>query len=450
MTMMQDQIEVNHDAAPAAAGEHVISVENVGKVYRLYDRPADRLKAMLFTRLGRRYGRKFWALRGVDLHVGRGEAVGIVGRNGSGKSTLLQLIAGTLRPTTGSIRTAGRIAALLELGSGFNPEYTGRENVYMNASILGIGPEEVNRRMDNILAFADIGKFVDQAVKTYSSGMFVRLAFAVAVNVDPDVLIVDEALSVGDLNFQAKCFKKIREFRERGVSILLVTHDMSALTRFCDRAVVLEHGRVQGSGAAKSMVDLYKRIVVPNEMRDAAAGKEAEEVSLATGVSRALAPTLKSGHAINPNHTEYGSRDVEIVDFGMTDRHGKPLSVIVGDEPVTITVSAVVRRAVKHPILAFTIKDMRGTELCGTNTLYQEEDLGIRREGESVTVTWTTPLSLQKGAYTLSLGCTEFVEGGLAVHHRLFDVLGFEVQPYDRFVGFFNVRPTVSIVRTDK
>lgn len=429
-------------SAPGAGSGYVIDVDNVGKYYRLYDKPVDRLKSLLFARFGRSYGRKFWAVRGVSLQVGRGEAVGIVGRNGSGKSTLLQMIAGTLRPSLGTVRTGGRIAALLELGSGFNPEYTGRENVYLNASILGMTPAEVDARLDNILAFADIGRFIDQAVKTYSSGMFVRLAFAVAVNVDPEVLIVDEALSVGDVNFQAKCFRRIREFRDRGVSILLVTHDMSALTRFCDRAIVLDKGRVRGSGTAKSMVDLYKQIVMPNE--SAAAGS-------VPSVTEPAAPKadekLKDQHTLNPATLEYGSRDMEIIDFGILDAKGKPLTVAVGGEEITIVVTAEVKRPVKHPILAYTIKDVRGTEVCGTNTLYMEEDLGVRHPGERVTVRWTQRADLQRGPYALSLGCTEFVDGGLAVHHRLYDVITFESQPFQRFTGFFDARPTVSVIR---
>lgn len=441
----QGQVEAVRAGAELRAGgeaEHVIEVEGVGKYYRLYDRPADRLKALLLARFGKRYGRKFWAVRGVSLQVGRGEAVGIVGRNGSGKSTLLQMIAGTLRPSTGTVRTRGRIAALLELGSGFNPEFTGRENVYLNASILGMSRAEVDKRLDDILSFADIGAFVDQPVKTYSSGMFVRLAFAVAVNVDPEVLIVDEALSVGDVNFQAKCFRRIREFRERGVSILLVTHDMSALTRFCDRAIVLDHGRVRGSGSAKEMVDLYKQIVMPESAGGTvAAGARQGAAGGAGGVM------LKARHTISPALLEYGTKDMEIVDFGLLDAKGEPLAVAVGGETITVVVTAEVRRAVKHPILAFAIKDPRGTEICGTNTLYQEEDLGVRKPGDRVTVRWTLRADFQRGPYTLSLGCTEFVEGGLAVHHRLYDVVGFECQPFSRFVGFVDMRPSVSVIR---
>lgn len=434
---------------PASPRPHVIEAENLGKYYRLYDRPADRLKSLLLSRFGRVYGRKFWAVRQVSLQVARGEAVGIVGRNGSGKSTLLQMIAGTLRPSTGTIRTAGRIAALLELGSGFNPEFTGRENVYLNASILGMSREETDRRLDDILAFADIGPFIDQPVKTYSSGMFVRLAFAVAVNVDPDVLIVDEALSVGDLTFQAKCFRKIRDFRDRGVSLLLVTHDLSALTRFCDRAVVLDRGRVRGSGSAKEMVDLYKQIVMPDGGNAPAPTPAAGTPPAAPpGTVHAATPTrLRDRHTIASTLLEYGDRDMEIVDFGLLDARGEPLAVAVGGERLTVVVTAEVRRPVKHPILAFTIKDLRGTEVCGTNTLFMEEDLGVRRPGERVTVRWSFDAHLQRGAYTLSLGCTELVEAGLAVHHRLYDVLTFESQPFQRFVGFYDLRPAVSVVR---
>lgn len=429
---------------------HVIEVENVGKYYRLYDRPSDRLKSLLFSRFGRVYGRKFWAVRNVSLQVAQGEALGIIGRNGSGKSTLLQMIAGTLRPSTGVVRTSGRIAALLELGSGFNPEFTGRENVYLNASILGLTRQDTDHRLDDILAFADIGSFIDQPVKTYSSGMFVRLAFAVAVNVDPEVLIVDEALSVGDMTFQAKCFRRIREFRDRGVSLLLVTHDLSALTRFCDRAIVLDRGRVRGSGSAREMVDLYKQIAMP-ESAAAHARQAAPALDPTASPANPASPRptarLRDRHVIAPTLLEYGDRDMEIVDFGLLDSRGQPLTVAVGGERVTVVVTAEVRRPVQHPILAFTIKDLRGTEVCGTNTLFMEEDLGVRRPGERVTVRWSFDLQLQRGAYTLSLGCTEFVESGLAVHHRLYDVVAFECQPFHRFVGFVNLQPSVCISR---
>lgn len=242
----------------------VIRVKNVGKCYQIYDQPHDRLKQSLMPRLyklvgkaPRTYFREFWALREVSFEVRKGETVGIVGRNGSGKSTLLQIICGTLAPTSGQVETSGRIAALLELGAGFNPEFTGRENVYMNAAILGLSRFEIDARLDDILAFADIGEFVDQPVKVYSSGMYVRLAFSVAVNVAPQILIVDEALSVGDLAFQNKCIMKIKELRDKGMTLLFVAHDLSTLQMICDRVAWLHRGEIVTIGDSVTVCQEY-------------------------------------------------------------------------------------------------------------------------------------------------------------------------------------------------
>ena len=235
----------------------VISAEDVGKVYRLYDRPQDRLTHMLLSRLGRSYGREFWALRGVTFDVRRGETVGVIGRNGSGKSTLLQILAGILQPSAGVVRTVGRVGALLELGSGFNPEYTGRENILLNAAILGVPRQHVHRRLDDIVAFADIGQFIDQPVKTYSSGMFVRLAFAVTTSLEADVLLIDEALAVGDVFFRQKCYRRLEALRESGVAIVLVSHAMNEVEQFCRRAVLLHGGEVLFQGSASEAVKRY-------------------------------------------------------------------------------------------------------------------------------------------------------------------------------------------------
>lgn len=249
-----------------------LAVRGVGKRYMLYDRPHDRLKEQILWRFGRRYGREFWALRDVTLEVARGEAVGIVGRNGSGKSTLLHVIAGTLAPTTGSVEVAGRVAALLELGSGFNPEFTGRENVFLNGAILGMSRAEVARRFDDIAAFADIGEFLDQPVKVYSSGMLVRLAFAVQAHVDADVLIVDEALAVGDVYFQHRCMRRVRQLVDRGTTLLFVSHATDTVKRFCRRGVWLDAGVVRYVGEAGVAVERY---LAHTRMRQAAPGPEA-------------------------------------------------------------------------------------------------------------------------------------------------------------------------------
>lgn len=233
-----------------------ISVRGVGKMYRIYDRPQDRLKQMIFR--GRRmYGREFWALRGVSFDMHKGETLGIIGRNGSGKSTLLQIIAGTLAPTEGEVMVKGRVAALLELGSGFNPEFTGRENVFLNGAILGFSRDEMAARFDEIVAFADIGEFIDQPVKTYSSGMYVRLAFAVQACVEPDILIVDEALAVGDIFFRQKCYRRIEALRDRGTAIILVSHSMTDIEQFCQQAILLHYSKVLFQGYAPEAVKHY-------------------------------------------------------------------------------------------------------------------------------------------------------------------------------------------------
>lgn len=251
-----------------SSDQSVISVRNVSKCFYTYDKPRDRLKQAIVPRFQRwagdqvtTYGKEFWALRDISFEVKKGETVGVVGRNGSGKSTLLQIICGTLTPTMGEIETRGRIAALLELGSGFNPEFTGRENVYLNAAVLGLTRNEVNDRFDAIASFADIGEFLDQPVKAYSSGMAVRLAFAVQAQVDPEILVVDEALSVGDARFQAKCFERLRQLKENGTSILLVTHSSEQVVTHCSRAILLEQSRVEMIGESRPVINRYTDIL---------------------------------------------------------------------------------------------------------------------------------------------------------------------------------------------
>lgn len=255
------------DDPGSATAETIVTVQQVGKRYHLYAQPQDRLKQALFWRLGRNYAREFWALRNVSFEVRRGECFGIIGRNGSGKSTLLQIICGILTPTTGEVHIAGRVAALLELGSGFNPEFTGRENIFVNGAILGLSREEVERRFDAIAAFADIGAFLDQPVKLYSSGMFVRLAFALVTSVDADVLVVDEALAVGDIFFRQKCYRQLELLRERGVSIILVSHSMMDVEQYCQRGMLLNKGQVILEGTASEVVKRY--YLIEQEMRSA-------------------------------------------------------------------------------------------------------------------------------------------------------------------------------------
>ncbi len=265
---------------PMSSNDMAIRVSNLGKCYHIYDTPRDRLKQFVLPRLQRlarqpskQYFREFWALKDVSFEVKKGETVGIIGRNGSGKSTLLQMICGTLNPTSGSIQTNGRIAALLELGSGFNPEFTGRENVYMNAAVLGLSKGEVDERFEEITEFAGIGEFIDQPVKTYSSGMTVRLAFAISVCVKPDILIVDEALAVGDAAFQFKCMERLQSLTQSGTTLLFVSHDMSMVKNFCQGAIYLQSGRERAQGSPEEIAELYFMDIRDEQKRNQAAGQ---------------------------------------------------------------------------------------------------------------------------------------------------------------------------------
>ena len=241
--------------------EFAVRTIGLGKDYRLYNSPRDRLKEA-FHPMGRQYHHPFHALEDVSIEIPRGSTTGIIGRNGSGKSTLLQCVCGIVSPTSGQVEVDGKIAALLELGAGFNPEFSGRDNLYINGAILGLSSEEIDSRLDAILGFADIGEYIDQPVRAYSSGMYVRLAFAIAIHVDPEILIVDEALAVGDIHFQAKCFDRFHQFREQGVTVIFVTHDLNMITRYCDRAYLLDHGRIAAQGNPRSVVAEYRRIEV--------------------------------------------------------------------------------------------------------------------------------------------------------------------------------------------
>ena len=339
-----------------------IQVKHLEKVYRLYDKPTDRLKESLgFSR--KKLHREYYALKDVNFEVNRGETVGIIGTNGSGKSTILKIITGVLNPTKGEVIVDGRISALLELGAGFNGEYSGLENVYLNGTMTGFSREEIDKKIDNILEFADIGDFIYQPVKTYSSGMFVRLAFAVAINIDPEILIIDEALSVGDVFFQAKCYHKFEEFKKLGKTILFVSHDLGAVAKYCDRVILLNKGEKLNEGDPKQIVDLYKQILA----KDVDDGKrEINEEEL--NYKNTLTNLWKDAMNLNPKLLEYGEKRAEIIDFAVLDHEGRISNTIEKGEQFSIKIRVRFHEKVNEPIVAFTIKDMRGTEIAGTNT----------------------------------------------------------------------------------
>ncbi len=404
-----------------------VTVTNLAKRYRLYHRPLDRFRDWLHG--GRRsYHQDFFALRNVTFAVRPGETVGIIGRNGSGKSTLLKLIAGILTPTEGAVRVQGRLAALLELGVGFNPELTGLENYYFSGAIMGFSRRELDARREAVTAFADIGDYLDQPVKTYSSGMFVRLAFAVAVTVDPDILIVDEALAVGDLNFQARCFRRLDEFRAAGKTILLVTHALDSVLRYASRVLLLDKGRLLLDADPKEGVDAYKQLLA--HCYDAApAGPE---------------PAARPAGA-NPDARIYGNSRAEITDFALEDEHGAPVSFLQHGRRFRVRMTVRFHEAVREPIFAFTIKDLKGMEITGTNTHFKQVPTGDCRAGERREVRFSQVWPGAPGAYALSLGCTGYEGDTMLVYHRLYDILLFESVSDRPMVGWYDLNSEVEV-----
>lgn len=337
--------------------EFAIHIQGLGKCYHIYDKPQDRLKQS-FWRGRRQYYREFWALRDVSFEVRPGETVGIIGRNGSGKSTLLQMIAGTLTPTVGTVETNGRIAALLELGSGFNPEFSGRENVFMNGAILGLTEDEIAARFDEIAAFADIGDFIEQPVKTYSSGMMVRLAFAVSVCVQPDILIVDEALAVGDMAFQFKCMQRLEQLTQSGTTLLFVSHDIGAVKAFCQRALYLQKGAVRGYGSASDMAELYM-LDIKDEQQRALAGAPNGGVDLkpTLGVEKAIAFGTSQGRVVAGHFLPWGSGQ----------------AVFLTGEVVGVSMEVEFDATVERPAVSLIVCDYRMIELTGQYFLIEKQ-----------------------------------------------------------------------------
>jgi lipopolysaccharide transport system ATP-binding protein len=436
-----------------------IRARGLSKVYHVYERPQDRLwQAMIGNR--RKLFREFWALRGVDFEVARGETVGIIGRNGSGKSTLLQLVAGTLRPTEGSVEVNGRVAALLELGSGFNPEFSGRDNVMFSGALFGIDSRDMARRFDAIAEFADIGDFIEQPVKSYSSGMGMRLAFAVMAHVDADVLIIDEALSVGDAYFSQKCMRFLHEFRRRG-TLLFVSHDTAAVTTLCDRAIWLDHGGVRAIGDAKDVSEAY--------LEDVFAGRQ--EVSGDAAPVRAAARRAEERHDQRRELlTGSGLRnDIEVFDFdpagargfgamGMTvesvtlrDEHGKALAWIVGGEMVALEVRVVAHRPIRSVIVGFYLKDRLGQFVFGDNTWISHTDRLALAAGETARATFRFQMPrLKAGDYWIAVGIAEGTQEDHVQHQWLHDALHLKAEGGDVTTGLVGLPMyDISLERAD-
>lgn len=403
--------------------EVAIKVDNVSKVYHLYDKQSDRIKEALSI-THKSYHRDHFALNDVSLDVKRGECVGIIGINGSGKSTLLKIITGVLEPTEGSVTKKGKVSALLELGMGFNPEYTGLKNIYINGLMMGYSRSEIDEKVKSIIDFSEIGDYIYQPVKTYSSGMFARLAFAVAINVGPDILIVDEALSVGDIFFQAKCYKKFNEFKEQRKTILFVTHDLGSVLKYCDRCLLLNNGSMVEMGNTAEVVNRYRKL-------QAQIARENDENTVKDIVIKNQNDTKevkkKDKLVLNPNTSSYGDNSAKITDFAVIDEMGNITNSVLKGPSFRINMKIKFNRDIEEPIFAYTIKDLKGQDVTGTNTYLEGKSFGLVKKDSVIDVTFEQKMVLQGGQYLLSLGCTGFEADSFVVYHRLYDVCNIQV-----------------------
>lgn len=405
-------------------GGSLLSARGVGKMYRIYARPVDRLKQTLWAGT-RNFYREFWALRGVDLDLGRGESVGIIGRNGSGKSTLLQILAGVLQPTTGQVRVRGRVGALLELGSGFNPEFTGRENVMLQGALLGFSRRQVLDRLDAIADFADIGDFFDQPVKTYSSGMFVRLAFAVHAQLEPDLLIVDEALAVGDEKFQRKCFARLEQLQCRGVSILLVTHSTAFIEKYCSRALLLHGGEAHAAGPCKDVINHYHALLYADEEaylryrnQQARAGPQAAASAPDPPAESSEPAALTTSRAC-------------IEDVWIHDASGRPRELFTTGDAVEIGMLLRLHDDIPRVQAGLRLRTVEGVEVFGTSTAYLDRCIEPARAGECYRVAFRTRLNLCTGTYFVSLAAAEaLIDGSMTYLDKRADILMIKVREH--------------------
>ena len=391
----------------------MVLVQNVSKLYRLYRRPSDRLREMLPG--GRPRHSDFWALRDINLSVEKGETLGLVGPNGCGKSTLLQIVSGILQPTTGRVVTRGRIAALLELGAGFNPEFSGRENVYLNGEIMGLSRAEIARAMPSIEAFAEIGEFIERPVKEYSSGMYVRLAFSTAIHVDPEILIVDEALAVGDAVFANRCVRKFQELRERKITVLFVSHDLGLVKQLSDRAILLLHGRMEAQGAPKDVINRYIGLVL------------------------AQAPGNRKQERLSSSF-RHGDGASEILSVQILNARGEEVASVASGEPVTVRVRSRFHQAKSDPMVGILIRTRIGMDVYGTNTRLEQTELGDFEAGDELEVDFRIECWLTPQPYTLTVA-TQNSDGTSL--DWLDDAIAFDVVAPRVAAGVANLRAQV-------
>ena len=418
--------------------EKVIEIRDIEKIYKLYDKPENFVKEKICFGL-KSFHRPHKALDGINLDVYKGECIGIVGTNGSGKSTLLKLITGVSTPNGGTIQVNGKISALLELGAGFKQELSGMENIYLNGTIMGYTKEEMDERVPAIVEFADIGDYIYQPVRNYSSGMFARLAFAVAINVEPDILIVDEALSVGDIFFQSKCYQKFMTFKEAGKTILFVSHDLGSIIKYCDRTLLIHKGKQIMVGDSAEVVNVYKKILV-NQFDTEKEEKDEEIKDVKVSLDSAGANGNWKDYMVNnPKALEYGNGVANIIDYAVVDEQGNVGSSIYKGREFEIRMKVEFYQPVDNPIFAYTIKDINGTEVTGSNTMLEGKTLEHVNAGEIITVSFRQKMTLQGGGYLLALGCTGYPEGEFAVYSRLYDICNIQVVSDRNTIGYVDL-----------
>ncbi len=414
-----------------------LRVEEIAKQYRIYDRPSDRLKETL-TRGRWKWHREFWALRGLSFELERGTTTGIIGPNGSGKSTLLQIIAGTLDPTHGNVWVDGRVAALLELGAGFNVQFTGIENIFMNAALLGFSRREIEAKLPQIERFAEIGEFIRQPVKTYSSGMYVRLAFAIAVNSDPEILIVDEALSVGDTIFQHRCVRRIKEMQENGATILFVSHEPTLVRALCARAILLYQGEPIADGAALDVLNQYQRIIMARE-----ATYQAADQKVAGEATPDPAPS-RIQHSPLQCHYRHGNKAAEVIEAELLDSEGQPIELVESGDPVQLRIKYTFRKEVERPVCGFMIRSRHGINVYGTNTEQRGLRLEPARSGDVFESTFSFKCLLGQEHYFISV-TVHSPEG--EAYDWLDGVIFFRVSCATEMEGIANLNARVSAKR---
>lgn len=423
-----------------------IEIENITKKYKMYPRKINRLQELIFPWVKKHS--EFTAVNNLSLTVSEGEILGVLGRNGAGKSTLLKMITGVVTPTNGTMKINGKISSLLELGAAFNGELTGEENIYQHGQVMGLTREEIENIKQDIIDFADIGEHLSQPVKTYSSGMFARLAFSCAIHVKPDILIVDEVLSVGDIAFQIKCFKKFEEFKKEGKTILFVSHSLEDILKNCSRCIVMEQGQKTFDGETKEAVDFYKKRIAENVEKKLGNNntnyiqkKENNKYHIPKGKNYWFKQM-----EYNKNVEVYGNEKASIIDYAVFDEKDNIVSSINNDDEYVIKLKVQFNSSIENPIFSFSIKDVRGMDLCGMNTDIQKIKTGHYKKGDIVTISFRQVIPLAPRKYVISFGCSKYTKSGdLEVFSRHYDALFIDIVN-ERFTsGLFDVKTKIKI-----